>query len=369
MHLSEFIRANVDKIVHEWEEFAKTLSAGKALPRWILRDHAPAIVKYIADDMEMPQAPVEEEAKSKGDGPTGPIDHVAAVHVNLRIESGFDLVQIMAEYRALRSCVLRLWRQRYPESFADGAEEITRFAEAIDQNVAEAVPYYEERETQYRDRFLGILGHDLRGPINAITVGASLLATNGLNEKQLGTVSRISNSVRRLNRMVSDLLDFSRGRLGDPMPIAAAAANLGQLVNEVVDEVQTANPLSIVDFDSSGDLEGYWDVERLKQVVSNLLLNAIQHGTGKEVRVTATGEEDSVVIAVRNEGPPIPKALQATMFDPLVQGKTTDPARVGLGLGLFIVNEIVAAHHGTIAVTSTQKHGTKFTVRLPRRLS
>ena len=367
MRLSEFIRANVDQIVHEWEEFAKTLSAGTALPRWLLRDHAPAIVKYIADDMDVPQAPAEEEAKSKGEQPSGPIKHVATVHVSLRVESGFDLVQIMAEYRALRSCVLRMWRQSYPDSFAGGAAEITRFAEAIDQNVAEAVPYYQERETQYRDRFLGILGHDLRNPLNAITLGAHMLAENGLNEKQRGTVTRILNSARRLNRMVSDLLDFSRGRLGSPMPIAATEANFGQLVSEVVNEVHTANPQFIVNFNSNGDLEGQWDVERLKQVASNLLLNAIQHGTGKEIKVTATGEENSVVLAVENEGPPIPKELQVTMFDPLVQGKMPDPTRSGLGLGLFVVNEIVAAHHGTIAVTSTQDSGTIFSVRLPRR--
>src|SRR5258708_27533071 len=150
--------------------------------------------KYIADNMEVPQAPAEEEAKSKGEQPSGPIEHAATVHVSLRIESGFDLVQIMAEYRALRSCVLRLWRQSYPDSFAGGAAEITRFDEAIDQNVAEAVPYYQERETQYRDRFLGILGHDLRNPLNAITLGAYMLTSNGLNEKQRGTVSRIFNS-------------------------------------------------------------------------------------------------------------------------------------------------------------------------------
>ena len=198
-------------------------------------------------------------------------------------------MQIMAEYRALRSCVLRMWRQSYPDSFARGAAEISRFAEAINQNVADAVPYYQERETQYRDRFLGILGHDLRSPINAITLGAYLLTSNGLNEKQRGTVSRILNSARHLNRMVSDLLDFSRGRLGSPMPIAATEANLGQLVSEVVNEVQTANPQFIVNFDSNGDLEGQWDVERLKQVASNLMLNAIQHGAGKAIKVTARG--------------------------------------------------------------------------------
>ncbi len=377
MHLSEFIRANIDKIVHEWEEFAKTLSAGKALPRRVLRDHAPAIVKYIAEDIahdatnngDASPATVAKTANGKGARPNAPNEHIATVHVSLRIESGFDLVQIMAEYRALRSTVLRLWRQSYPESFASGAAEITRLAESIDQNVAEAVPYYEERETQYRDRFLGILGHDLRGPLNAIIVGASLLASDGMTEKQLGTVSRISNNVRRLNRMVSDLLDFSRGRLGSPMPIAATNANLGQLVSELVDEVQTANPGFIVDFASNGDLEGYWDPERLKQLVSNLLLNAIHHGTGKVIRATATGEENSVVLTVHNEGPPIPKELLATMFDPLVKGKTPDPTRTGLGLGLFIVNEIVAAHHGTIAVTSTLAAGTILSVRLPRRLS
>src|SRR5260370_8193576 len=178
----------------------------------------------------------------------------------------------MAEYRALRSCVLRLWRQSYPDSFAGGAAEITRFAEAIDQNVAEVVPYYPERESQYRDRFLGILGHDLRSPINAITLGAHLLAQNGLNEKQRATVSRILNSAGHVNRMVSDLLDFSRGRLGSPMPIASTYANLGQPASEVVNVVQTPNPQFIINFDSNGDLEGQWDVEQLKQVASNLLL-------------------------------------------------------------------------------------------------
>src|SRR5712675_2948992 len=99
--------------------------------------------------MEVPQAPVEEEAKSKGEQPSGPIEHAAAVHVSLRIESGFDLVQIMAEYRALRSCVLRLWRETDPDGFVQGAVEITRFGEAVDRAVAETVPAYEQRDARY----------------------------------------------------------------------------------------------------------------------------------------------------------------------------------------------------------------------------
>jgi len=151
------------------------------------------------------------------------------------------------------------------------------------------------------------------------------------------------------------------------MPIEPTEANLGTLISEIVDEVRIANPEFIVSVDSNGDLEGQWDVERLKQLTSNLLLNAIQHGAGREIKVTVTGEESSVVLAVQNQGPPIPKELQATTFDPLVQDKKPHSTGSGLGLGLFIVNEIGAAHRGKIEVTSTQDSGTIFSVRLPRR--
>jgi signal transduction histidine kinase len=235
--------------------------------------------------------------------------------------------------------------------------------------VAETVPIYEQREAQYRDRFLGILGHDLRNPLNSISLSATSLAgAKELNEKQLGAVSRILSSVRRMDHMVSDILDFARGRLGSPMPITPAAANLGTLVREVADEVQSANPGFSLDVDTNGDLSGDWDTERLKQLLSNLLLNAIQHGNGKNVAVTTKSDETFVLLEVCNEGPPIPKELLGTMFDPLVHGRSSDQNSAGLGLGLFIVNGLVSAHKGTIAVTSSQDVGTTFSVRLPRHL-
>ena len=174
MRISELIRADTERIIREWEEFAKTLSAGVGLPRWLLRVHASAILQSIAQDIEMPKFPVTQGAK--GEGSPGPLERVTAAHVNLRIDSGFDLVQIMAEYRALRACVLRLWRESDPDGFAKGAEEIATFTEAIDHAVAETVPIYEQREAQYRDRFLGILGHDLRNPLNSISLSATSLA-------------------------------------------------------------------------------------------------------------------------------------------------------------------------------------------------
>ncbi|MBF6559196.1 MAG: HAMP domain-containing histidine kinase [Candidatus Binataceae bacterium] len=369
MGLAEFIKTNTEQILREWEGFAKNLAGDVPLSRWVLRDHAAAIIKYIAESMEQPQLTSEEIAKAQGAGPSGPIERVAAVHVGLRVESGFDLVQIIAEYRALRSGVLRLWRISSPEGFAAGAAEIVRFGEAIDQNIAEAIPSYEEREIRYRDRFLGILGHDLRNPINSISAGASLLATQGLSEPQQGTITRIQRSTQRLNLMVTDLLDFARGRLGSPMPLTVARASLAAPVQEVVNEVRATHPEIELRFDADGDLSGTWDAERIKQMASNLLMNAVQHGSGKQVTIAARGDQDSVLLEVHNDGPPIARELIATIFDPLVQGGDPDRERTGLGLGLFIVKEIVSAHGGTVTVNSTQDAGTTFSVRLPRLMA
>jgi signal transduction histidine kinase len=367
VRLSEFIRTDTERIVREWEEFAKTLPAEADLPRWFLRVHIAAILRSIAEEIERSEPAFEQQAKGRGEGTAGPIEHVAAAHLDLRIESGFDLVQIMAEYRALRACVLRLWRAKDPDGFVQGAEEITRFCEAVDRAVAETVPAYEQRDARYRDRFLAMLGHDLRNPLNSISLSAmSLAGAEGLNEKQQGAASRILSSAQRLNNMVNDILDFARGRLGSPMPITRVKANLGTLAREVADEVRSANPEFLVDVETQGDLNGDWDGERVKQLLSNLLTNAVQHGAGKNVGLSVKGEENLVFLEVRNEGPPIRKELLGTMFDPLVQGRSSTQNPTGLGLGLFIVKEIASAHKGTVSVTSSEDSGTTFSVSLPR---
>jgi len=369
MRLSEFIRTDGERILREWEEFVKTLGVSAILPRWVLRAHAAGILRSIAEDIERSRLVVEQEAEAKGEGTPGPIEHVAAVHVDLHIESGFDLAQIIAEYRALRACVLRLWLACDADGFAAGAREITRFTEAIDQGIAETVSIYERREAKYRDRFLAMLGHDLRNPLNSISLSATSLAeTPGLSEKQLETVSRIQSGVRRLDHMVRDILDFARGRLGSTMPITLVRTNLGTLIREIADEVQSANPGFSIILDATGDLHGDWDPERLKQAVSNLLINAIQHGKGKSVGVSVKNDTNLVSVEVHNEGPPIPKELLGIIFDPLVQSGSSDQKRTGLGLGLFIAREIVSAHKGTLEVNSSRDTGTTFLMRLPRHL-
>jgi len=251
-----------------------------------------------------------------------------------------------------------------PSGFEAGAAEVARFSEIVDENIMAAVVDFKERESQYRDRFIGILGHDLRNPINAIVMGASVLARQDpVNEQQRKVVASILRSAGRLEGMSRDILDFARGRLGSPMPLNMASENAGVVVGEIVGEVRLANPESVIDFEASGSLDTECDADRLKQMVSNLLINAIQHGSSKSVKVAVQGDESCVVIQVHNQGPVIPEDLIPTIFDPLTRRGRARPESTGLGL--FIVSEIVAAHGGTIVVNSSREAGTNFVVRLP----
>jgi signal transduction histidine kinase len=245
---------------------------------------------------------------------------------------------------------------------------VIRFNEAIDQSVAEIVPTFLQRESQYRDRFFGMLGHDLRGPINAISLSAELLIKNEeRGADDLRYISRILKSCERLDHMVRDIIDFTRGRFGEPMQITRAQADMGAIVRDIIDEIQCANPKVKIDCTATGDLTGEWDRERLSQLLWNLVMNAIQHGKAKQVGVKVENENDQVLIEVHNDGPPIPQDLIATMFNPLVRERNSEHRQAGLGLGLFICKEIVNAHGGTIVPTSTWDAGTIFGVRLNRR--
>src|SRR5215469_6044214 len=363
MTLAQFIRTNSDRILREWEDFANKISDAP-LPRWILRDHAPSILKFIADRMEAISSPVEQRLVAAMEGEPSPTQYLTAAHVKIRIDSGFDLAQIAAEYCVLRARVAHLWRMLDPSGFEGGAAEVARFSEIVDENITAAVVDFKERESQYRDRFIGILGHDLRNPISAIVMGANVLASqHPVNEQQRKVVGSILRSAGRLEGMARDILDFARGRLGSPMPLNMTSENAGVVVGEVVDEVRLANPESVIDFEASGSLDIECDADRLKQMVSNLLINAIQHGDSKSVKVAVQGDESCVVIQVHNQGPVIPEDLIPTIFDPLTRRGRARPESTGLGL--FIVSEIVAAHGGTIVVNSTREAGTNFVVRLP----
>jgi PAS domain S-box-containing protein len=218
-----------------------------------------------------------------------------------------------------------------------------------------------------RERFIGILGHDLRNPVAAILLSAQVL--EALPAPYGRAAKLIVGSARRMEAMIRDLLDFARGRLGGGIPITPASCDLRVLCGQVVDEMKQAYPARVVSFVGLGDLRGEWDPARVQQVLSNLIGNAIKHGVDPTL-VAGYEEEDDVVTTVYNPGPAIPAAAIPTLFEPFKMARGDDresPGQEGLGLGLYIVSEIVHAHGGTIAVTSVEGSGTTFTVRWPRR--
>jgi signal transduction histidine kinase len=222
--------------------------------------------------------------------------------------------------------------------------------------------------------FLGILSHDLRGPLHAIVLSARVLMIKGrIDAGSHEVASGISTSANAMARMINDLLDFTGGGLGLAMPLSLAAMDLASVCEEVLQEIRAAHPTAEVRFGADGDLTGEWDADRLRQVVSNLLANAVHHGGGAgPVDLSAGAEGSHVRLVVRNGGPPIPPDALATIFDPLVRvtPEVQKRRRPGsIGLGLYIAREVALAHGGDIDVTSSAENGTSFTVRLPRHRS
>ncbi|HSO93161.1 MAG TPA: HAMP domain-containing sensor histidine kinase [Candidatus Dormibacteraeota bacterium] len=376
MKFSSFIRKNLDAIVAEWETFARTLVPAQHMTALALRDHCREILLGVADDMEVQETIKERAAKSKGLAESPDLAATAATsHGALRQLSGFDLVQLVAEFRALRASVLALW-QRYVGPGAETAafEENLRFNEAIDKALAESVKSYSSNVDSSRDMFLAILGHDLRGPLSGINLSNALLGRPDLPETtRQAAVTRIKRASLEMSRLITDLLEYTRSRLGAGIPIERSACDLGLICEEALESIRTSHPEQIFKFQAGGDLTLEADAARLQQVLSNLLENAVQHGDPQAaVSLQAEGEEEAVLVNVCNSGRPIAPGALASIFEPLIQGpaggspESDERSKTSLGLGLFIVREIVRGHDGTVTVQSAAETGTVFTIRLPR---
>jgi signal transduction histidine kinase len=374
MRLAEFILKNREPILAEWEAFARTCApASGSMDITALRDHANEMLTVIADDLQTPQNKAEQSEKGKGQGPTDSATTAAEEHGAGRAESGFTVEQMVSEYRALRASVIRLWTASQGELKPDQVEDLTRFNEAIDQSLAESVQRYTQDLDHSKEMFLAILGHDLRTPIGAVMTSAKfMLDTKELKEPHLTLTSRIASSSARMNSLVGDLLDFTRSRLGSGIPVDCEEIRLEKVVQDVVDEVSAAHPDRVIETDIRSEQIGNWDCARISQVLTNLVGNALEHGSPRtKVCVTLDGDAEGATIAVHNLGPAIPADLVSEIFHPMKRiaaGPDKKGPTANLGLGLYIADRIVAAHHGTIDVDSSESKGTTFTVRLPRRL-
>lgn len=374
MRLPEYIRMNTASILAEWDAFARSIWPGGSSPSpEELRDHAEAILKATARDMAAVQSALEQSQKSKGlkDATEDPsrLNDASGHHAVGRAASGFDLRAVMAEYRALRASVVRLWFESRPEPDKNDLADITRFHEAMDQSLAAAVHQYSAELDKSRQMFLGILRHDLRSPVNAISLLAQSLGEIRSGDPEAAEIAeQIRASAHAVDHMLGDFMDFAVTRLGRPMPVTPGPMDLPALCREVVAETRTGFPHGRWHLDLPEELVGAWDRSRLRQLLSNLIHNACQHGDpAAGVAVSITSDDSRVVVRVHNLGTPIPAASLSHIFEPYIRA-TNSGARAGsLGLGLHIAREIAVAHGGTIEVVSTSADGTTFTVTLPRR--
>jgi signal transduction histidine kinase len=373
LRLSGFIRDNVEPILAEWETFARSLPGGGDMDVVALRDHAKEMLLVIARDLERPQSDLAQDEKARGgrDAVEAWDTTAAQEHGTGRAGSGFTVGQMVAEFRALRACVTRLWLAEAAGAGQSDLTDLIRFNEAIDQAIAESVSRFSHAIAQTQERYLAILSHDLRTPLGAIiTATRFMLDAGGLEEPNLTLVTRASSSARRMNQMVLDLVEFTRTRLDDAIPVVRSEVDGRRLIQDVVLEIAGSYPDSVVQVETGGDLSGAWDADRLTQALTNLVGNAVQHGAhGKPIRVSGRGAGDEVTFSVLNEGPPIPAEQQAAIFQ---EGHTVGARHAGVdrrhqGLGLYIVERIVAAHGGGVSVRSSEEEGTIFTIRLPRR--
>jgi signal transduction histidine kinase len=278
---------------------------------------------------------------------------------------------MVAEFRALRASVIRLWTESLGGFNVNNIDDLTRFNEAIDQSLAESVSRYTLDLDTSKEMFLAMLGHDLRSPLGAIIMSSHfMLETGDLQEPHLSLTQRIASSADRMQKMIGDLLDFTRSRLGGGIPIDRAEMSIDKAVHDVVEEITAAHPDRTIRLEARGGGTGNWDCARISQVLSNLIGNAVEHGEpGGTIDVNVAGDDKEVTVAVHNLGTAIPVEQLNGIFGPMktniATGSAAGPSG-NLGLGLYIAERIVCAHGGAMDVESNNEAGTTFTVHLPR---
>lgn len=242
---------------------------------------------------------------------------------------------------------------------------------AIADHVAAAMNRFDslaelQRTLRFNEMFAGILGHDLRNPLSAIMTAAQILLLKNVgDERALRPVSRIVSSGERMSRLIDQLLDFSRIRLGSGLPLERREVDIVRLLRQLTEELELTNPEALIRLQHDGDAQGWWDEDRLGQLFSNLVGNAVQHGAVDRPVIVRVESGRDVVVHIHNEGS-VPADILPRLFEPMPSGERRWGDSQGLGLGLYIAHQIATAHAGTIQVDSSDVRGTTFTVTLPR---
>ncbi len=260
----------------------------------------------------------------------------------------------------------------YPEPRDLSPAEL-EMAKAIANHIAAAIGRFSalaelQQTVRFNEIFTGMLGHDLRNPLGAIMAGAHIAMRRAESEQLTKPLSRILSSGARMARMIDQLLDFTRMRLGTGFPLDQRETDMVPIVRQVIDELCDAHPAHHFRLEGvDGDTRGSWDADRISQVFSNLVANAVQHGTdARGVAVRIDGQSPEFVRVDVENGGMVPSDVLPRLFEPMAGGDRRREKSQGIGLGLYISREIVRAHGGSIDVSTCAQTGTRFSVCLPR---
>ena len=367
MRLAEFIKCHLSEIVSEWEQFARTLLPEATVA--VLRDHAEEMLRVIAADMDSAQTAKQRTDKSHGLCARRPwaADSPAQHHGTNRHAEGLFVGDMVAEFRALRASVLRLWAASVTATDVHTIDEVTRFNEAIDEAIAESIGRFTESVDYARNLLLAVMGHDLRTPLNAVAMSARLIrALPNMDPRGATAATQILKSTARMDSVLQDLADLSRIRLGGALTVSRSRGELGEVCATAVQEIQAAYPDARIKLIRSGDSSCDFDPDQVSRMLSNLLKNAVQHGRQTDVSVVCAADDKRVTVAINNGGELLSAAELRSVFEPLVRGAGVSHSDSSLGLGLYIARQIARAHEGDISAVSSAEEGTTFTVVLPK---
>lgn len=381
MRLADFILSHSSSILEEWEKFARTIEpAASVMTSKELRNHASVMLQSIAEDLCTTQSRDEGIIKSHGQELKGSQAHAGEEHGLARLESNFTIEQLFSEYRALRSSVLRLWKEANGSLSSTDIDDIIRFNEAIDQLLGSSVSSFAhatrdamEAERRRKDQFLAMLAHELRNPLSPISAAATLLKLTKSNEPVINNASNvIARQVAHMSTLVDDLLDVSRVTRG-AVELKLEPLDLCHVISDAIEQVAPQiearkHVLTVAEMPQPITMQG--DRKRLVQVITNLLTNAAkytpEHG---QIWLKINLYDDQVALAVEDNGIGMAPDFAPHAFDLFAQAeRTSDRASGGLGLGLALVKTLTELHGGKVTCTSAGLgKGSQFTLWLPKR--
>lgn len=359
---SERLRRNTDRIIKRWEERArKEIAATAHLESLALRDSLPEYLRQLADALSTTIKRTDARAKSD----RRESERVGKQHGIERAASrNYTLDQLILEYHILRQAICDVLEEE--EILAPAEREV--IVASIEQAVNDAATQFSETLREIQERLTHTLAHDLRSPITAAKSGAQLILRRPDDADHcIKLAGRISSNMDRLDSMIHDLLDASRIRAGESLPLKLQECDLDLIARQVADEANYyyGNRFIVV---STRPCLGNWNEDGIRRLIENLTTNAVKYGApDTPVTIRVMDEKSTAVLSVHNQGAPIPREEQAILFQQFRRAKRTE-RKTGWGLGLTLVKGMAEAHGGTVSVESREGYGTKFTVELPKNI-